>query len=78
LEYNQQEKEIIIKRYLDKYGISTTPDILKKMTEKVDAVPREIHNFCIKIRDFVITTSKNHTLTPEIWEEFLKHSKIQQ
>ncbi len=56
MEYTPHEKEIIIKKYLDKYEIQTSDDVIKKISEKVDAVPREIHNLCIKIRDFVITT----------------------
>jgi len=55
MEYTPTEKEAIIKKYLNKYEISATNDLIKKMSEKVAAVPREIHNFCIKIRDYVIT-----------------------
>lgn len=55
MEYTPTEKEIIIKKYLKKYGIIADDQLIKKMSEKVAAVPREIHNFCIKIRDYVIT-----------------------
>lgn len=55
MEYTPTEKEIIIKKYLKKYGIMADDQLIKKMSEKVAAVPREIHNFCIKIRDYVIT-----------------------
>jgi len=55
MEYTPDEKIILIKKYLTQYGISVTPEILEQVSQKVDAVPREIHNMCIKIRDFVIT-----------------------
>src|SRR5574344_490593 len=86
MEYTPNEKESIIKKYLDKYEIRTSEEIIKKISEKVGSVPREIHNLCIKIRDFVITRSsfakggeedsKKQKLTDTLWEDFLKHSKI--
>lgn len=63
MEYTQNEKETIIKKYLDKYEIKTSDEVIKKISEKVGSVPREIHNLCIKIRDFVITTSQEKILT---------------
>ncbi|MEI6773619.1 MAG: Holliday junction DNA helicase RuvB C-terminal domain-containing protein [bacterium] len=92
MEYTQDEKEVIIKKYLNKYEINTSDEVIKKISEKVGAVPREIHNLCIKIRDFVITHGlssfakgggplavedfKNHILTELLREDFLKHSQI--
>lgn len=76
MEYTPSEKETIIKKYLDKYEIKTSDEIISKISAKVDAVPREIHNLCIKIRDFVITESHEKTLTDSLREHFLKHSKI--
>lgn len=78
MEYTPSEKEVIIKKYLDKYEIKTSDEIIRKITDKVDAVPREIHNLCIKIRDYVITKSKEKTLTEQLREEFLKHSQIEE
>jgi Holliday junction resolvasome RuvABC ATP-dependent DNA helicase subunit len=76
MEYTPDEKNIIIKKYLDKYEIKTSDDLIKRISEKVAAVPREIHNLCIKIRDFVIThssstkkdneDSKNNILTEQL------------
>lgn len=53
-EYTSEEKYLIILNYLEYYHISTTPDIVHAIERKVEAVPREIHNFCIKIRDYLI------------------------
>ena len=76
MEYTPSEKETIIKKYLNKYEITSNDEIIKKISEKVDAVPREIHNLCIKIRDFIITKSQEKILTEQLREYFLKHSKI--
>lgn len=62
MEYTSTEKQIIINKYLTSHGISTPKQLLEHMASKVDAVPREIHNFCIKIRDFVITKDKSSPL----------------
>ena len=78
MEYTPSEKETIIKKYLDKYEIKTSDEIIKKISEKVDAVPREIHNLCIKIRDFVITESQDKILTEQLRESFLTHNKIEE
>ncbi len=76
MEYTPSEKEFIIKKYLDKYEIIASNEVIKKISEKVDAVPREIHNLCIKIRDYVITQSKDKILTDPLRVDFLKHSQI--
>ncbi len=76
MEYTPHEKEVIIKKYLTQYGIVADDEIIKKISDKVGAVPREIHNLCIKIRDFVITESKEKILTETLWEDFLKRSEI--
>ena len=51
MEYTPDEKIVLIKKYLNQYEINVTPEILEQVSKKVDAVPREIHNMCIKIRD---------------------------
>lgn len=78
MEYTPNEKETIIKKYLDKYEIATSDEIIKRISEKVGAVPREIHNLCIKIRDFVVTQSQEKTLTDSLRNDFLKHSQIEE
>jgi len=75
MEYNTQEKIIIIKKYLTKYGIKFDDTILEKICKKVDAVPREIHNLCIKVRDFMVANNEKN-LTENLWEKFFAHNKI--
>lgn len=83
MEYTPNEKEIIIKKYLDIYEIKASDTIVKKISVKVAAVPREIHNLCIKIRDYVITqnlvdVSQGYILTELLREKFLQHSQIEE
>lgn len=78
MEYTQAEKESLIKKYLKHYDINIDETIVKKIAEKVGSVPREIHNLCIKIRDFVITHSPDKKLTEHLRGEFLHHSQIEE
>ncbi len=78
MEYNSQEKQIIIDKYLRQYEVDFKQDILDIIAKKVDAVPREIHNFCIKLRDFVITHPQHKQIDQICFEDFLKHSKIEE
>jgi len=46
-------------------------------------VPREIHNLCIKIRDYVVTRnpvdlSQGNILTESLRNNFLTHSQIEE
>jgi Holliday junction resolvasome RuvABC ATP-dependent DNA helicase subunit len=84
MEYTQAEKETLIKKYLQTYNISSdssdknSSDLISAIAEKVGSVPREIHNLCIKIRDFVITHSPEKKLTEHLRGEFLHHSQIEE
>jgi len=83
MEYTPDEKESMIKKYLDKYEIKTSNDVVKKIAEKVWSVPREIHNLCIKIRDYVVTRnpvdlSQGNILTESLRNNFLTHSQIEE
>jgi Holliday junction DNA helicase RuvB len=77
-DYTFEEKQIIIERYLHHYHINLeTPTLLSEIAKKVDSVPREIHNLCVKIRDFCV----NHgyeMLTLDVWSAFLTHSQIKE
>ena len=78
MEYSPQEKKIIIERYLNYYQISFSDDtLLEAIAQKVDSVPREIHNLGIKIRDFCVHRNCVQ-LTEEVWKEFLHHAQIKE
>ena len=75
MEYNNNEKQTLIKKYLTEYKIKFDDTILSQISSKVDAVPREIHNMCIKIRDFIV--SRNEKILDEnVRNQFILHSKI--
>jgi Holliday junction DNA helicase RuvB len=77
MDYSFEEKQVIIERYLQQYQLSFSPALLKEIAQKVDSVPREIHNLVIKLRDFFV----NHgyeKLTSEVWEEFLAHAQLKE
>jgi Holliday junction DNA helicase RuvB len=77
MDYNDEEKKIIIDKYLKKYWVATNQAVIEKIYSKVDSVPREIHNLCIKIRDFFVTEWKNEKeFTQDLRKRFLIHSKI--
>ena len=74
-EYTNEEKAVIIQRYLQVYWVGYSDDVPVEIAKKVDSVPREIHNLCIKIRDYCIEKwikeiDKNELL------EFFKHAQI--
>lgn len=76
MDYNNKEKQQIIQKYLEKYNIKHKTNILESIAQKVDSVPREIHNLCIKIRDFIISRKSNQELNENNRIEFLEHSQI--
>jgi len=80
MDYSQSEKKSIIQRYLDQYKIWHDIDILKDIEKKVDAVPREIHNLCVQLRDFVIFKNSNTEetiLDKSLWKEFVAQMQIE-
>lgn len=75
MEYTQQEQMVILQHYLELYQLSYEKDLLPIFVRKIAPVPREIHNFVIKMRDFVVS-KKIQKLTLRGWEEFLEHVQI--
>ena len=58
-DYSQEEKIQIIKRYLRLYAIDAVHSVVEKIEEKVESTPREIHNFVVKIRDYLISHTRH-------------------
>jgi Holliday junction DNA helicase RuvB len=77
MEYSLEEKQMIIERYLHQYQLSFSPHLLKEIAQKVDSVPREIHNLVIKLRDF-FAHHGYEKLTSEMWQEFLVHAQLKE
>ncbi|NOZ44064.1 MAG: hypothetical protein GXP45_02810 [bacterium] len=79
MEYNQAEKKQIIKRYLNQYEIHTQEHMPELIHQKVDAIPREIANLCVKLRDFLVSKQGEESLILDeaIWNDFVEYIKIQ-
>lgn len=69
VDYNNQEKEKIVERYLNHYDIKYLPNLVQQISLKVDTVPRKIHNLIVNIRDFLISKNHNLTLNDNNWKE---------
>lgn len=52
LTYNQQEKYLIIKRYLLQYWFSPNDNVVEKIAEHVSDTPRDITNLIAMLHDF--------------------------
>ncbi len=79
MDYNNQEKISMLERYLSLYHIEYDRGLLDEIVLKVHSVPREIHNFCLKVRDFIISQQWHHdflTLDRATWANFLEWLKI--
>lgn len=78
MDYDPSEKKQIIQRYLDQYNIQYHPDLPEQIHQKVDAVPREIHNLCVKIRDYVVSEcgDEDLVLDDKRWADFVHHIQI--
>ncbi len=71
--YTDKEKEQIVSRYLSMFGIQALDNVEVSIAKKVQPVPREIKNFCIKIRDWLISTwfkEENLTIDKELFSQF--------
>lgn len=73
-DYSQPEKLDIIKRYLKLYAIDAVHSIVEKIEEKVESTPREIHNFVVKIRDYLISHTDHNgsafKFLESLWSDF--------
>lgn len=77
MDYTLEEKKIILDHYLNFYQVPYQLDLIHNFAEKVASVPREIHNFVIKLRDYVIS-KKITILTWSDRDHFLKHTQIEE
>ena len=69
IDYTDEEKNKIVKRYLDYYSINYKKDLIVQIARKVDTVPRKIHNLIVKIRDFLISCHRSLNLDEKSRQE---------
>ena len=81
-DYDDIQKQHIISRYLDIYSIEIHADLLSQLSKLCVAIPREIHNLIIQIRDFLIShvgQDETHlNIDTDIWKQFVLRSQIQE
>lgn len=81
VDYNENEKIKIIQRYLRHYGIKFDPQILNDISRNLVSVPREINNFCVKLRDYLISQwveEKDMEIEKASWERFKIWAQLSQ
>lgn len=59
-DYNHAEILDIIRTYLKHYNIDADDSSVQNISQKVERTPREIHNICVKIRDYLIADGNSH------------------
>lgn len=78
VDYNDLEKRYIIERYLNLCGINYSQSILEEISQNIISVPREISNFCIQLRDYLISKGiSDTTLDVDSWNSFKKWANLQ-
>lgn len=70
MDYLLEEKTQIVERYLMLYGVKYETNIVDLIVQKVDSVPREIHNFCVKVRDYLTVHHKDLNFSIGFWPLF--------
>lgn len=76
MDYTPAEKQKILTSYLDFYGVTVEKNLLPAMSQKIAPVPREIHNFAVKLRDYLVSHQIS-VLSFTDREDFLSHTQIQ-
>lgn len=77
LDYEKKEKIKILKKYLNLYGLQADEKILEEISEKVVSVPREIHNFSIKLADYMLAHGLGEKIDEKNWSSFENWWNIQ-
>ncbi len=79
IDYEENEKKQIIQRYLDFYNINSESSLINEICTNIVSVPREINNFCFKLRDYLVSKwakQNNLLLDKEIRLEFKEWAKL--
>lgn len=70
-EYSHENLLSIIKKYLSHYEIDADKSVVENISSKVEHTPREIHNICVKIRDYLIAQDMiNLEIHASAWSAF--------
>ncbi len=77
--YTNEEKLEIIKNNLNSLEIRVNNETLFEISKKIDNTPRNIKNFCIKLRDYLISKEKNvdNVINEKKWEDFVAWGNLE-
>lgn len=79
--YSPSEQQAIMQRYLTTNHIELKGDkkLLADICSHLTTVPREISNFCVQLKDYLIDTYGENDLVIDAprWEQFWNWSKLQ-
>lgn len=75
-DYTAAEKLTIVERYLRVYEIKGPTKVVDQINESVTSVPREIHNFCVTLRDYLISEHGSTDLDESKWNNFRKWADV--
>lgn len=79
--YSPSEQQAIMQRYLTTNHIELKGDkkLLADICSHLTTVPREISNFCVQLKDYLIDTYGENDLVIDAlrWEQFWNRSKLQ-
>lgn len=73
--YTKNEKQNIVKKYLNNVSVTVEDSLVPDIAQKVLPVPREIRNFTIKLRDWLMSNwfeEKNMYIDDELFQKFSK------
>ncbi|UFX82552.1 Holliday junction branch migration DNA helicase RuvB [Candidatus Absconditicoccus praedator] len=76
-DYTDNEKNQIIEKYLNFYNIDFDKKIINRISENIVSTPREINNFCVKLRDYITTKQQTNKLGEKEWELFKNRAKLE-
>ena len=76
--YTPQQKQQILKMYLTQNNIiPAKPSLLKEISQMIVDTPREIYNFAIQLKDYLLSNHKDLYLDQQKREEFKAWAKLQ-
>lgn len=78
VEYDENEKKKIIWYYLDRLWLIWDKHTIAQLSQIIDSIPREIHNMCIRLSDYIISNRLDHKLDQDDIDHFISRSKVQQ
>ena len=59
-DYDKKNIISIVAKYISHYEIEADEHVIEKISWKVEHTPREIHNVCVKLRDYLIAQDQVH------------------